>query len=207
MGNLSSESIKKSASMGNLSAHYCSSSSAAASPNPGSPSSDHLRDPTPVAEGYVSDDPAHASCSSNCRGDRKKGFQTSTERALDKIRFKLRTGSQRDQGNLYVIEGDSSYTILLGKPWIHENCVVPPTLHQSFKYVDENQQADEDKERAGDDSGDDSHESNAGNRDTQKPTEDEVKEEIDLGAENDPRPVFISANLNDREAEEMKQLC
>ncbi|CAL9009947.1 unnamed protein product [Prunus brigantina] len=61
--------IKKSASMGNLSsaAHYHSSS-----PNPDSPSSD-LHDPVHVPEGYLSDDPAHASSSGNRRGDRKKG--------------------------------------------------------------------------------------------------------------------------------------
>lgn len=69
--------MKKSASMGNLSsAHYLSSSS---SPNPSSPSSDPLRDPNPaLAQGYVSDDPAHASCSSNCRAERKKGFSISS---------------------------------------------------------------------------------------------------------------------------------
>ncbi|KAF8407096.1 hypothetical protein HHK36_006221 [Tetracentron sinense] len=69
---LTDGSIKKSASMSNLS--Y--SSSAAASPNPSSPFSDpvhdHDHDPTPIPEGYASDDPAHASCSSNCRADRKK---------------------------------------------------------------------------------------------------------------------------------------
>lgn len=69
--------IKKSASVGNLS-HYYSSPSSSASPN--SPPCD----PVPVTDGYVSDDPAHTSCSSNCRGgaagggggsalDRKKG--------------------------------------------------------------------------------------------------------------------------------------
>ena len=61
--------IKKSASMGNLSAHYHSSSSAAGSPNPESPTSD----PHQKHDGYLSDDPAHASCSTNRRGDRKKG--------------------------------------------------------------------------------------------------------------------------------------
>ncbi|XP_058115242.1 transcription factor MYBS3-like [Magnolia sinica] len=78
---LTDGSIKKSASMGNLSsaAHYHSSSSAAASPNPSSPSSDPLRDPAPVAGGYVSDDPVHASCSSNCRGERKKGIPWTEE--------------------------------------------------------------------------------------------------------------------------------
>lgn len=70
--------IKKSASMGNLSSlHYHSSSSAAASPNPGSPPPDHIGDPTTmihVSDGYLSDDPAHASCSTNRRGERKKGY-------------------------------------------------------------------------------------------------------------------------------------
>lgn len=59
--------IKKSASMGNLSsmaAHYQSSS-----PNPDSPS----YDPVHVRDGYLSDNPAHAS-STNRRGDRKKGI-------------------------------------------------------------------------------------------------------------------------------------
>ncbi|XP_041002056.1 transcription factor MYBS3-like [Juglans microcarpa x Juglans regia] len=68
--------IKKSASMGNLSAHYHSSSSAAASPNyQDSPSSD----PVHVSDGYLSDDPAHASCSANRRGDRKKGVPWTEE--------------------------------------------------------------------------------------------------------------------------------
>ncbi|KAI4329204.1 hypothetical protein L6164_021494 [Bauhinia variegata] len=67
--------IKKSASMGNLSVHYHSSSSVAASPNPSSPSSDPLREP----EGYLSDDPAHASTSVNRRGERKKGVPWTEE--------------------------------------------------------------------------------------------------------------------------------
>lgn len=63
--------IKKSASMGNLS-HYHSNSSAATSPNNNnnnSPSSDPLH----LVDGYLSDDPNHASCSSNRRLERKKG--------------------------------------------------------------------------------------------------------------------------------------
>lgn len=62
--------IKKSASMGNLSALYrCSSPNAAASPPPDSPHFDLAREP----DGYLSDDPAHASSSANRRGERKKG--------------------------------------------------------------------------------------------------------------------------------------
>ncbi|XWS18952.1 hypothetical protein CRYUN_Cryun32bG0089000 [Craigia yunnanensis] len=71
--------IKKSASMGNLSsAHYHSSSSAAASPNPDSPLSDHVRDPNHVSDGYLSDDPA-AHASTNRRGEREKGVPWTEE--------------------------------------------------------------------------------------------------------------------------------
>jgi len=62
--------MKKSASMGNLSLY---SSASAASPNPSSPSSDPLREPGRVPDGYLSDDPNSASCSSNRRSERKKG--------------------------------------------------------------------------------------------------------------------------------------
>ncbi|KAF8025636.1 hypothetical protein BT93_F2470 [Corymbia citriodora subsp. variegata] len=59
--------MKKSASVGCLSAaHYHSSSSAAASPNPGS-------SPIDGSDGYLSDDPAHGSRSSTRRVERKKG--------------------------------------------------------------------------------------------------------------------------------------
>ncbi|PHU00882.1 Transcription factor MYB1R1 [Capsicum chinense] len=73
--------MKKSASMGNLSSlHYHSSSSAAASPNhPGSPSSDVLREAVHLTDGYLSDDPVHASCSANRRIERKKGVPWTEE--------------------------------------------------------------------------------------------------------------------------------
>nr|GMC74856.1 transcription factor MYB1R1 [Ipomoea batatas] len=70
--------MKKSASMGNLSALYHSSSSAAASPNPGSPS-DAFREPVHLPDGYASDDPTHASCSTNRRAERKKGVPWTEE--------------------------------------------------------------------------------------------------------------------------------
>lgn len=37
----------------------------------------------------------------------------------------------------YVVETYTTYNVLLqGRPWIHENHVVPSILHQCFKYVD-----------------------------------------------------------------------
>ncbi|XP_010925548.1 transcription factor MYBS3 [Elaeis guineensis] len=74
-------SMKKSASMSSL---YSASSSATGggaggggSTNPGSPSSDPLRD-NPAAAGYASDNAAQASCS-NCRNERKKGVPWTEE--------------------------------------------------------------------------------------------------------------------------------
>ena len=34
----------------------------------------------------------------------------------------------------HVIDSKTSYNLLLRRPWIHGNCVVPSTLHQCFKY-------------------------------------------------------------------------
>ena len=36
----------------------------------------------------------------------------------------------------HVIDSKTSYNLLLGRPWIHGNGVVPSTLHQCFKYCD-----------------------------------------------------------------------
>ena len=37
----------------------------------------------------------------------------------------------------YVIDADTLYNLLLGRPWIHRNTIVPSTLHQEMKYVSE----------------------------------------------------------------------
>ena len=34
----------------------------------------------------------------------------------------------------HVIDSKTSYNLLLGQPWLHENGIVPSTLHQCFKY-------------------------------------------------------------------------
>jgi len=37
----------------------------------------------------------------------------------------------------YVIDTDTSDNLLLGRPWIHRNSIVPSTLYQVMKYVNE----------------------------------------------------------------------
>lgn len=91
--------MKKSASMGNLSALYHSSSPVAVSPNPSSPATS---DPV---EGYLSDDPAHASCSAKRRADRKKGTPwTEEEHRLFLLGLqKLGKGDWRGIARNYVL--------------------------------------------------------------------------------------------------------
>src|SRR3954463_9303260 len=36
----------------------------------------------------------------------------------------------------FVIEANTSYSALLGRPWIHKYRVVPSTLHQCLKFLD-----------------------------------------------------------------------
>ena len=33
-----------------------------------------------------------------------------------------------------MIDAKTAYNILLGQPWVHENGVVPSSLHQCFKF-------------------------------------------------------------------------
>jgi hypothetical protein len=36
----------------------------------------------------------------------------------------------------HVIDAATSYNAILGRPWLHENKIVPSTLHQCLKYKD-----------------------------------------------------------------------
>jgi len=45
-------------------------------------------------------------------------------------------GNLRSELTCYVIDADTLYNLLLGRPWIHRNSTVPSTLHQAMKYTD-----------------------------------------------------------------------
>ena len=45
-------------------------------------------------------------------------------------------GDLKTEVTCYVIDAETSYNLLLGRPWIHRNIIVPSTLHQCMKYVD-----------------------------------------------------------------------
>jgi len=47
---------------------------------------------------------------------------------MGKIKLKFWIGELRSQVTCYVIDVDISYNLLLGRPWIHRNSIVPSTL-------------------------------------------------------------------------------
>nr|CAD1836413.1 unnamed protein product [Ananas comosus var. bracteatus] len=65
------------------------------------------------------------------------GFNKSDEHTLGSIQLMLSLQELKTLVRFYVIDADTSYTMLLGRPWIHEFQIVPSTLHQCLKYKDE----------------------------------------------------------------------
>ncbi|KAJ8615256.1 hypothetical protein MRB53_034628 [Persea americana] len=62
------------------------------------------------------------------------GFNQSSQQALGTIMLKLTVGDLTTKGVFHVIDALTSYNVLLGRPWLHENGIIPSTLHQCFKY-------------------------------------------------------------------------
>src|SRR4051812_8402590 len=64
------------------------------------------------------------------------GFNANSTRPIGKIKLRCQIGHLKTEVTVYVIDADTSYNLLLGRPWIHKNHIVPSTLHQVMKYVD-----------------------------------------------------------------------
>src|SRR4051812_32313095 len=64
------------------------------------------------------------------------GFNANSTRPMGKIKLRCQIGDLKTEVTVYVIDADTSYNLLLGRPWIHRNHIVPSTLHQVMKYVD-----------------------------------------------------------------------
>jgi hypothetical protein len=64
------------------------------------------------------------------------GFDNQGRSALGSITVKIQMSSFSFKVRFFVIEAKTSYSALLGRPWIHKYQVVPSTLHQCLKFVD-----------------------------------------------------------------------
>ncbi|KAL0440371.1 UNVERIFIED_CONTAM: hypothetical protein Slati_2520100 [Sesamum latifolium] len=63
-----------------------------------------------------------------------QGFNQGGQRAVGIIRLQLTMEDMVSTALFHVIDAKTSYNMLLGHPWLHENAVVPSTWHQCFKY-------------------------------------------------------------------------
>ncbi|KAL0319807.1 UNVERIFIED_CONTAM: hypothetical protein Sradi_5242200 [Sesamum radiatum] len=62
------------------------------------------------------------------------GFNQGGQRLIGAIRMKLLMDDMVSTALFHIIDTKTSYNILLGHPWLHENFVVPSTWHQCLKY-------------------------------------------------------------------------
>ncbi|KAL0428086.1 UNVERIFIED_CONTAM: hypothetical protein Slati_2983400 [Sesamum latifolium] len=63
-----------------------------------------------------------------------QGFNQGGQRAVGIIRMQLTMEDMVSTALFHVIDAKTSYNMLLDRPWLHENTIVPSTWHQYFKY-------------------------------------------------------------------------
>ena len=56
------------------------------------------------------------------------GFNANGTHPMGKIKLKCQLGDLRFEVTCYVIDADTSYNLLLGRPLIHRNSIIPSTL-------------------------------------------------------------------------------
>ena len=58
-----------------------------------------------------------------------KDFGGNASKTRGAINVELTIGSKTLQTTFFVIDGKGSYSLLLGRDWIHANCCVPSTMY------------------------------------------------------------------------------
>ncbi|KAH0754816.1 hypothetical protein KY290_025086 [Solanum tuberosum] len=66
-----------------------------------------------------------------------QGFNQGGQRSIGTVKIDLTIGELQSSVWLHVIDAKTSYNILLGRPWVHENKVIPSTNHQCLKYYED----------------------------------------------------------------------
>uniref|UniRef100_A0A6N2MST0 Retrotransposon gag domain-containing protein n=1 Tax=Salix viminalis TaxID=40686 RepID=A0A6N2MST0_SALVM len=61
------------------------------------------------------------------------------QNAIGKIRLAMHIEDMESNALFHVIDAKTTYNMLLGRPWIHENGIISSTLHQCFKYCRDGQ--------------------------------------------------------------------
>ena len=68
------------------------------------------------------------------------GFNQKSQEAIGRVDVDLALDNFVTKVSFYIIDADTSYRVLLGRPWLHKNWVVPSTLHQCIKYTRDGEQ-------------------------------------------------------------------
>ncbi|KAB5515689.1 hypothetical protein DKX38_026337 [Salix brachista] len=68
-----------------------------------------------------------------------QGFNQGGQNAMGKIRLAMHMEDMESNALFHVIDAKTTYNMLLGRPWIHENGIISSTLHQCFKYCRDGQ--------------------------------------------------------------------
>ncbi|XP_075076820.1 uncharacterized protein LOC142163433 [Nicotiana tabacum] len=63
-----------------------------------------------------------------------QGFNQGGQRAIGAIKLEIAMGDMQSTAWMHVIDAKTSYNLLLGRPWIQDNKVVPSTYYQCLKY-------------------------------------------------------------------------
>ena len=58
-----------------------------------------------------------------------QGFNRDGQRAFEKVRLELFIDDMESNALYHVIDAKTTYNMLLGRPWIHQNAVVSLTFH------------------------------------------------------------------------------
>ena len=61
-----------------------------------------------------------------------KDFGGNSSEPKGVVNVELTVGSKTIPTTFFIIDGQGSYSVLLGRDWIHANCCVPSTMHQSL---------------------------------------------------------------------------
>ncbi|XP_074271605.1 uncharacterized protein LOC141595538 [Silene latifolia] len=62
------------------------------------------------------------------------GFSGETKHSIGEIIIPTYAGGVNKQVRYLVIDGPSTYNVILGRPWIHEMKAIPSTYHQCLKF-------------------------------------------------------------------------
>jgi len=66
-----------------------------------------------------------------------QGFNQVGQKALGTIALKVELDNLYTDALFHIIDVDTSYNALHGRPWLHTNKAIASTLHQCLKYTDE----------------------------------------------------------------------